>query len=663
MKKFYLPFIFLFAWATFVPAQVVINELDCDTPSIDDKEFVELLSETPFYPLDGYVLVFFNGSASGGNKSYLTLDLDGYTTDINGLFLIGSNNVIPTPHYLIPISVIQNGADAVALYKGSEDDFPEHTLAYVDDNLIDVLIYGTNDPDAGGLLNIFRAFNPHIEQINEGAANNTNSIQRFVDNEGHISYLSTMPTPRKMNDGSGIILNGISINVDQSIYKEGENFLVEITTEYPVAEDLNLVLSLDNYGFNSDDYEAVGTLTIPKREQTVSTTINLLIDGEQEGDEIMIIRVSGYPETFMTLNNNVQIRVVDIDFTVANFGSPLQPTYGLVDNQKPDGYYDRLDGLAGEDLRLQLQQIIADPEIVRAQTYTDVIDILKQADQNPENSNEVWLVYQEFGRPKLDYQYGSENEGKWNREHTFPRSRGGFYSINLDEEKDGKDIFWTTNADSLRHANSDVHAIRVADSKENSRRNNLHYGQYNGPKTTAGSFKGDVARGVFYLAVRYHNLEIVEGYPDKQKGVLGDLQTLLEWHRQDPPDDFEMNRNNIIYSWQYNRNPFIDHPELIEFIWGDRKGEKWNQALSVPELSFNNIKVHPNPVIGDIVVTGKCKDCIMEMFHVDGRKIMRTIMDSGSIHKITYPSKIKSGMYLIKFTSPEINITQKVIIK
>ena len=42
-------------------SQIVINELDCDTPSTDDKEFVELLSETPNFPLDGYVIVFFNG--------------------------------------------------------------------------------------------------------------------------------------------------------------------------------------------------------------------------------------------------------------------------------------------------------------------------------------------------------------------------------------------------------------------------------------------------------------------------------------------------------------------------------------------------------------------------------------------------------------------------
>ena len=92
-----------------------------------------------------------------------------------------------------------------------------------------------------------------------------------------------------------------------------------------------------------------------------------------------------------------------------------------------------LDGLSGANLRQTLQNIIADPNIVRAQTYADIIDILKEADQNPENSNQVWLVYLEEGRAKLDYQITSNNVGTWNREHTFPRSRAGYYSISEDD--------------------------------------------------------------------------------------------------------------------------------------------------------------------------------------------------------------------------------------
>ena len=57
------------------------------------------------------------------------------------------------------------------------------------------------------------------------------------------------------------------------------------------------------------------------------------------------------------------------------------------------------------------------------------------------------------------------------------------------------------------------------------------------------------------------------------KGYHGKLSTLLEWHKQDPVDSFEINRNNVIYTYQLNRNPFIDHPEYVDLIWmGIKRG-------------------------------------------------------------------------------------------
>ena len=102
---------------------VVINEIDCDTPGTDTQEFIELKSSTPNFPLDGYVLVLFNGSNSGNDSSYFTLDLDGQVTDVNGLLLIGSSTVSPVPQLLISANVIQNGADAVAIYQANGSDF------------------------------------------------------------------------------------------------------------------------------------------------------------------------------------------------------------------------------------------------------------------------------------------------------------------------------------------------------------------------------------------------------------------------------------------------------------------------------------------------------------------------------------------------------------
>ncbi|MBL7793293.1 MAG: endonuclease [Saprospiraceae bacterium] len=646
----------LFFGANISWAQVlVINELDCDTPGIDDKEFVEIKSETPNYNLNGFVLVFFNGSASGANTSYLALDLDGYTTDINGLLLIGSTTVVPSPQYIIEPNLIQNGADAVAIYQGNAEDFPEGTLAFVDATLVDVLIYGTNDADAVDMIAIFQAFNPAIAQINEGPSNNTNSIQR--NNDG--SYFSGTPTPRFLNDGSGVVLNGVLTALAQTKYDEGETFDIVITTEQNATEDLVINLALNNGTFNNADYTGNTTLTIPGGQNSVSTTITLIDDDLDEGDEVMVIRLANLPSAFLVLNNNIPIRIVDNDFVVAPFGTPINPTYGIVSSTQPAGYYDSLDGLAGDDLRQALQNIIADQTVVRGQTYNDVIDIVKEADQNPENSNQVWLVYLEQGRPKLDFQTASNITGVWNREHTFPRSRGGFDSIDADTLADGKAIFWTTNADSLRHANSDAHAIRAVDALENINRGNQFYGEYNGPPGTLGGFKGDVARGIFYLTIRYNGLEVVNGFPEGLTGQFGDLATLLDWHRNDPPDDFEMNRNNVVYTWQFNRNPFIDMPDLVEYFWGDQAGQTWHQPVNTNTANSLSVRIFPNPAKNNLQITGITEPVSIEILTLQGQLPSKHQASAD----ISLDISLASGMYFIKISSPGKTIVKKIIVE
>ena len=589
-KVFLLIFLIFLVRISFAQ-NVVINELDCDTPGIDNKEFVELRSLQPNFPLDGYSLVFFNGSANGGNSAYLALDLDGYKTDINGIFLIGSVTVIPFPQYLIPENTIQNGADAVAIYRNDAVNFPEGTIAYADSSLEDVLIYGTSDPDAVSLLDIFKLFNPAIKQINEGSTNNTNSIQRQADG----TYIAGAPNPRKPNDGSGIILTGLRTSFDKTIYTEGETFDLIFTTESPVNQNLTFSFTLKNGGFNNADFIGNTNVTILQGSNTATSKITFVDDSSDEGDEELLFSLDTLPAEYLVLNNNVKIRIVDNDFKVADFGTPIHSTYGKIKGTQSPTYYQSLNGKIGTSLKPALQAIIADPAVVRAQTYNDVINILMEADQNPENSNQVWLVYSEKGRAKLDLQTSSNNVNVWNREHTWPRSRGGFDSIEADETYDGKNIFWVTGPDSLRHANSDAHAIRPEDGPENSIRGNQFYGQYSGPAGTLGGFKGDVARSIFYLAVRYNGLEVVSGYPDGMIGKFGDLDTLLTWHRNDPPDDFEMNRNNVVQTWQFNRNPFIDMPEMIEYIWGDKQDEIWQNPSSVTWTDIDNFQIFPNP--------------------------------------------------------------------
>ena len=122
-----------------------------------------------------------------------------------------------------------------------------------------------------------------------------------------------------------------------------------------------------------------------------------------------------------------------------------------------------------------------------------------------------------------------------------------------------------------------------------------------------------MARGVLYMEIRYNGLEVVNGFPDIN-GQLGDLATLLEWHRNDPPDDFEMNRNNIVYNWQRNRNPFIDQPDLVEYIWGDQVGQVWNQTLATHGLDHQNVKVYPNPTSDKLHIDGIVNHAVIALY-------------------------------------------------
>ena len=146
----------------------------------------------------------FNGSntSSTGGKSYYTLDLDGFITDVNGLFVIGSDLVTPFPQFVIPQNLIQNGPDVVAIYQANASDFPDQTDATIT-NLVDVLVYETND----AVTNLLEFFNDApgfetIQQINDNGTNaNPKSIQ--LNNDG--SYTAATPTPRQLNDGSGVV--------------------------------------------------------------------------------------------------------------------------------------------------------------------------------------------------------------------------------------------------------------------------------------------------------------------------------------------------------------------------------------------------------------------------------------------------------------------------
>ena len=141
-----------------------------------------------------------------------------------------------------------------------------------------------------------------------------------------------------------------------------------------------------------------------------------------------------------------------------------------------------------------------------------------------------------------------ENGITWNREHIWPKSlSGGLYS---------------TVTGSTKNAGTDLHQLRPALTSINSSRNNKPFGPttdnlYFEPKD---DIKGDVARIIFYMNIRY-NMDI------EKLGVAKSVEMLILWHNQDPVDYYEIYRNEQIQQIQGNYNPFIDNPWLVDFIY------------------------------------------------------------------------------------------------
>jgi len=233
--------------------------------------------------------------------------------------------------------------------------------------------------------------------------------------------------------------------------------------------------------------------------------------------------------------------------------------------QIPPGYYDDAQGLSGETLKTALHDIIDDHTTI---SYTAVENALKVLDEDPNNSSNVWLLYKQSSTPKTNFGGGVDN---WNREHLWPNSHGDF----------------GTSAPE----GTDLHHMRPTDASVNSDRGDKDFddgGTSHGEATLCkwtsntweppDNVKGDIARAIFYMEVRYEggsgeaDLEISDAYtgPSSSPGYLGILNTLMEWHEADAVDAAEQARNNAIYaSYQNNRNPFIDHPEYVNYIWGD----------------------------------------------------------------------------------------------
>lgn len=228
---------FTFRFGSAVNSPILINEVDADTAGIDTLEFVELYDGgTGNTPLDGLVVVLYNGS---DNRSYNSaFDLDGFSTDENGFFVLGNAAVSPAASIVFPNNGLQNGADAVAVHAGNAVDFPNDTpVSGI--GLVDALVYDTSDGDDLGLLDVLT---PGQAQQNENGADDKNGHSNSRVPDGGVAldtsnYLQQAPTPGQSN---------VAIAAIHAI--QGSGLTSPFEDQY-VKTEANVVTALDTNGF------------------------------------------------------------------------------------------------------------------------------------------------------------------------------------------------------------------------------------------------------------------------------------------------------------------------------------------------------------------------------------------------------------------------------
>lgn len=253
-------------------------------------------------------------------------------------------------------------------------------------------------------------------------------------------------------------------------------------------------------------------------------------------------------------------------------GALLALAWTSVPAAEPPGYYNTALGLTGTPLRNALHNIIDDHTVT---SYANTRTPLEMLDEDPHDSRNLILLYERTSWLKT--RFVSSFPDGWNREHCWPNSLG---------------------IDDALPAYSDLFNLRACGEPANSDRANLYYDESTvadpGYEQPAGSttpfcsedsdsweppleMKGDLARAMFYMDVRYEgtggepNLRLTENVNliTTSANYMGRLSTLLLWHFLDPVSAAERTRQEGTYGYQGNRNPFVDHPEWVERIYGD----------------------------------------------------------------------------------------------
>lgn len=312
-----------------------------------------------------------------------------------------------------------------------------------------------------------------------------------------------------------------------------------------------------------------------------------------------------------------------------------------INAQIPNGYYNSAQGLYGNNLKIALYNIIKNHTVL---TYGSLWTSFQKTDVKP--NGKVWDIYSYKPSGTQPYEYtfvtnqcGSYNsEGDcYNREHSWPQS-------------------WFNSSTA---PTSDLFHIYPTDGKVNNDRGNYPYGKVgtvnlttqNGGKLgncistgynltvfePIDEFKGDLARGYFYMTTRYYSEDAGWSTSDatnKSTILPWQLNVLMQWHQQDPVSAKEIARNDSVYKIQNNRNPFIDNPSWVNAIWG--------QNASIVELKTFKMNVYPNPATNTLNLNLiNNENFEISIYNVTG--ILEKQLNSN--HQIINISDLKPGIY------------------
>jgi endonuclease I len=330
-------------------------------------------------------------------------------------------------------------------------------------------------------------------------------------------------------------------------------------------------------------------------------------------------------------------------------------------------YYSSIDFTkTGNELKSQLTTLISSTHTTQipytSSVSTDTWDAIKLTDLDPNNSSVVFLLYgwndndnasnTDRTRDKNLSCHVSDCSGLWNREHVFARSLG------------------TPDLGSAG-AGSDVHNLRAIDSDQNNMRGNrlfedaasssMSYTTGAGNWYPGDEWRGDVARMIMYMYVRYPNQcrPTNVGVGSTSYSNFGDMPNVfLEWNAIDPVSEYERVRNDVLQSLQGNRNPFIDNPLIATRIWnGPDATDTWG-GLSIEESVVNQIILAPSTEEGLI----RIKNGKGELFHYAIYSPTGQLLNEDHTTEEIQTTTTAKGIYFVQLSSNGFEKTFKIFL-